>query len=50
MKNELKTIVIEQPGELSQIKIRQIAQLIEDYAKAHPELLSEFENKQKNKV
>lgn len=45
MKKELKTIVIEQPGELSRIKMSQIAQLIEAYAKAHPESLEEFEKR-----
>ena len=45
MKKELKTIVIEQPGELSRIKMSQLAQLIEAYTKAHPELLEEFEKR-----
>lgn len=43
MKKELETVVIEQPGELSTTKIGWLAKLITEYAKAHPELLAEFE-------
>lgn len=43
MEKELKTFVVEQSGGLSAMKARQLAQLIEAYAKAHPELLEEFE-------
>lgn len=45
MKNELKTVVVEQSGEISAMKARQLAQLIEAYAKAHPESLEEFEKR-----
>lgn len=43
MKNELETIIIEQPGELSPAKMSWLAKLVVEYAKAHPELLAEFE-------
>ena len=45
MKNELKTVVVEQSGELSPSKMSWLAQLIEAYAKAHPESLEEFEKR-----
>lgn len=43
MKNELEITIIEQPGELSTAKMNWIAKLVVEYAKAHPELLAEFE-------
>lgn len=43
MKKELETVVIEQTGELSTVKMGWLAKLIVEYANAHPETLAEFE-------
>lgn len=45
MKKKLETVIVEQSGEISTMKAIQIAQLVEAYAKAHPELLEEFEKR-----
>lgn len=45
MKKELETVIVEQSSRISVIKAMQIAQLVEAYAQAHPELLEEFERR-----
>lgn len=45
-KPELKTIIYEQPGEISELKANALTNLILAYAKAHPELREQFEKEQ----
>ena len=39
--------IIEQPGNLGALKASQLARLIEGYIKAHPEVLTDAQQKQK---
>lgn len=39
--------IIEQPGSIGALKASQLARLIEGYIKAHPEVLTDAQQKQK---
>jgi hypothetical protein len=48
MTDNMPVRIIEQPGPLGALKMSQLANLIEAYGIAHPEILAEPENRQEN--